>query len=151
MSMSPNGIIAFGIAYDEEESPFYYGLDEDERFEKAEADEQELGEPIYDLGTYLLKREGKPRDYDAEKALEEAAPIEIHSYGYHEIDCWMIVLKGTFQSGPEWGAEPIEERILDRISDDYTPPTTADADLFCEKNGLPPFKNPQWLLTSSYG
>lgn len=152
MSMSPNGIIAFGISYDEEENPFYYGLDESERIEAREADEEERGEPIYDLGDYLQKRAGGEHDYKAASALEKAAPIEILNFGAYDIERYMVILKGTFQSGPEWSAEPIKQDILTKIKRDaelYT--ATQIAKLFCAEHGLPPFDNPQWLIACTYG
>jgi len=177
MGMSSDGEIFFGVwlgegnpmipDYDSEE---YEALTEEE-IEALEEKYEEFDGEIVDL---LVEAEGiyNPWDdrpegykynsssefpefeakldkyYEQRRELEDRIPVEMSPVGYHDYPQWVLRLKGTRVYAYGYGAEPLD---LDELKARVTPEKIEEAKAFCEAWGLPPFKDPQWWLTSSYG
>lgn len=165
MPLSSDGIVTFGVGVDEE-----YVLP----FPWPPESQEDLGEPVCELGEYLARRRGvlNPREnagpgcdpemgwpeggepadwpervrawHSAIDLAEKEAPIELISHCSHEVPMYIVALKGTTITAKRGYPQ---ELILPTID----PVKIEVAAAFCRANAILPFENPGWLLCSYMG
>jgi hypothetical protein len=136
MGVSTDGILFFGIAYEEDE------IDLEAMTEAAGMDTEEFDDGFADL--YLFKIGAPVDDYDARIELSNAAVCEVGTYCSYDYPMYFAcVKKGLYRVNRGYAAE-IPDGI--RAEADWAEQLKA----FCALMGLP-YRKPKWLLVSLWG
>jgi hypothetical protein len=167
MSSDTSGIVAFGVAVEEEHTlPFPWPPEYDNDSREGDG---HIHDDEWELGFHLARRQGiacpydnlgpeydpdsgwamgcEPADWDkrtdawysAAMQAEKDAPIEIVWFCSYDRPMYIVALKGTKIMAR---CEEPQDLLLPTID----PGRIEGAALFCKANGILPFEQPKWLL-----